>query len=101
MEFTFVETFGKIGENCGPWRLLVAGEGRLGRRSQRGRAVAGHEDCEAVLELVVREETVVVRLKPAHRPVGHIGLRARHGDSIGRDDNQVEFRVDALLVLLR
>ncbi|KAG0575559.1 hypothetical protein KC19_5G012200 [Ceratodon purpureus] len=100
----FVSSFGKVGENCGPRRLLLAGgEGSpgRGRHVRRRRAVAGHQHSEAILQLILRDETAVVGLKPAHRPVGHIGLRARHRDSVRGHDDQVEFRVEALGVLLR
>lgn len=60
------------------------------------RAIARDENGEAIFELVFRQEIGVVRLKPADGPVGDVGLRAGHGDSISGDKNKVEFGVEAL-----
>jgi hypothetical protein len=93
----FIGALGEIGESGSPRRLLIRFERGLGG----GRAIARDEHSEAILEIILAGEVRVVRLEPSHRPVRHVvGVGAGHRDSVGGDNDQVEFRVYALLRVL-
>ncbi len=97
---------GKIGKNSCPghglsrffWRQWGCRSSLSFFKIQRGRAVAGHEHSETILEIIVCEIRVMW-FEPSDRPVGILGIGARQGDPIRWHNDKIEFRVHPLLML--
>ena len=97
---TFVRFSWVIGEDVGPGKrlwFLFQLEGGAGSWLRGSWAVARDEDGKTVFGIIV-SEIRVVRLKPSYGPVRVFGVRAGHGKSIVRDDDNIEFGVDFLFV---